>query len=247
MSVVGDIYNAVDSAAPFNTAMGFDNVGLLAGGMEEAVSRAVIALDITNEVLEEAENKGAGLIISHHPVIFDPLKSLLKGTVPYKLAALGINALCCHTNLDIADEIGVNYQFAHRLGLSSMEKSGNIIIGSIKPVRVCEYAADIKTALSAEKVTYTCGDNMIRKIAVCCGAGGGFIFEAFGNCDAFVTGEAHHDELIFARNNQFPIIVTGHYESEKIFGRALKEYLESKIHDVEFMLSEAEENPVKSI
>lgn len=247
MSVVGDIYNAVDSAAPFNTAMEFDNVGLLAGGMDEAISRAIIALDITNEVLEEAEEKGAGLIISHHPVIFDPLKSLVKGTVPYKLASLGINALCCHTNLDIADEVGVNSVFAEKLGLRSIEKCGNVLIGHINPITACEYAYNIKTALTAEKVTYTCGNNVIRKIAVCCGAGGGFIFEAFGNCDAFVTGEAHHDELIFAQNNHFPIIVTGHYESEKIFGSALKGYLESRIHDVSFMLSEAEQNPVKSI
>ena len=85
MVTVGDIYNYIDTFAPFHTAMGFDNVGLLVGGKHCPVTSVMVSLDITPEVISEAVSQKAELIISHHPVIFQPLKRLSPTDVPYLL------------------------------------------------------------------------------------------------------------------------------------------------------------------
>ena len=118
---VRDIYNFLDSIAPFKTAMDFDNCGLLVGNMSESINKVLLSLDITREIVGEAESIGANLIISHHPVIFNPLKKLLSDCVPYMLAKKGIGAICAHTNLDMADGCGVNACLAKAIGLKNTQ------------------------------------------------------------------------------------------------------------------------------
>ena len=119
MTTVGDIYHWMDEIAPFSTAMDFDNVGLLVGDASQPVERVIVALDITGMVAEEAKEKDAQLVISHHPVIFQPLRRLPAQSVPYKLARFGISAICSHTNLDMAVN-GVNAALARKLGLEQV-------------------------------------------------------------------------------------------------------------------------------
>ena len=116
MVTVGEIYSYIDSIAPFDTQMDFDNSGLLVGSKNDKVDKVLLALDITNEVVEEANNLNANLIISHHPIIFKPIKSLSSDSIPYKLAKYGISAICAHTNLDMSNQ-GVNKCLADALGL----------------------------------------------------------------------------------------------------------------------------------
>ena len=100
MSKVRDIYNAIDAFAPFKYAQGWDNSGVLIGNMDAEVSTAVITLDITDDVIETAEKSNANLIISHHPIIFDSLRSISSGDIVYKLISKGISVISAHTNLD---------------------------------------------------------------------------------------------------------------------------------------------------
>ena len=93
MVKVADIFAFIDGLVPFDTAMDFDNVGLLVGDMNAVVQKCVVALDVTAAVVDEAESLGANLIISHHPVIFTPLKSLQANSIPYELARCGISAI----------------------------------------------------------------------------------------------------------------------------------------------------------
>ena len=116
MNTVGEIYRFIDEIAPFHTAMDFDNVGLLVGDEKQAVDRALVALDITPAVVEEASACGAQLIVSHHPVIFTPLRRLTAGSPPFLLAQKGISAICAHTNLDLAAG-GVNTCLGEALGM----------------------------------------------------------------------------------------------------------------------------------
>ena len=102
MVTVGDIYNYIDTFAPFHTAMGFDNVGLLVGGKHCPVTSVMVSMDITPEVISEAVSQKAELIISHHPVIFQPLKRLSPTDVPYLLVQNGLCAIAAHTNYDLA-------------------------------------------------------------------------------------------------------------------------------------------------
>ena len=97
---ISEIVRFADRIAPFGLAAEWDNVGLLVGSGDSEVDRALIALDITPAVVEEAKKLKAGLIVSHHPVIFEPLRALEPSTAPYLLARYDIAALCLHTDLD---------------------------------------------------------------------------------------------------------------------------------------------------
>lgn len=119
MTTVDDIYKFIDEIAPFNTAMDFDNCGLLVGGKDNIVNKVLLSLDITREVVEEANNIGANLIISHHPVIFNPIKRIESKSALHLLCKSDISAICAHTNLDMAKE-GVNYSLAKRIGLVNL-------------------------------------------------------------------------------------------------------------------------------
>ena len=119
MTTVDDIYKFIDEIAPFNTAMDFDNCGLLVGGKDNIVNKVLLSLDITREVVEEANNIGANLIISHHPVIFNPIKRIESKSALHLLCKSDISAICAHTNLDMAKE-GVNYSLAKKIGLVNL-------------------------------------------------------------------------------------------------------------------------------
>ncbi len=123
MTTVGKIYQALDRMAPFKTQEKWDNSGLLAGDAAASVARALVVLDITPASIQEAVRQQAQLIISHHPVIFQPLKRLERGSVVYELVQSGLSAICAHTNLDKAAG-GVNDCLARALGLGQVEAFG---------------------------------------------------------------------------------------------------------------------------
>ena len=118
---VNDIYSFLNEFAPFDTACDFDNAGLLIGAKDAEVDKCIIALDCTEAVVDEAIQKGAQLIITHHPVIFSGLKSVLADSLVYRLIENNISVISAHTNLDIADG-GVNDCLAKALGLKDVKK-----------------------------------------------------------------------------------------------------------------------------
>ena len=120
MTNVQTVYDFLQEKAPFELQLGFDNAGFLVGRRDAAVSRILVSLDITEPVIQEAVERKAQLIVSHHPVIWGGAKSVTDQTpTGRKLLALAENhiaAICAHTNLDtVAD--GVNDALARRLGL----------------------------------------------------------------------------------------------------------------------------------
>jgi dinuclear metal center YbgI/SA1388 family protein len=124
VTTIGAIYSFLDGFAPFARQMSWDNSGLLVGSPEDEVGRVVLALDATGPVVEEAAQKGAQLILSHHPVIFHPLKKVERGTPVYEAIRLGVGILCAHTNLDLA-EGGVNDALAEMLSLQKLQPFEN--------------------------------------------------------------------------------------------------------------------------
>ncbi len=116
MTTIRAVFEAMDEFAPFSHQESWDNSGLLVGDPQAPVTKAVVTLDITKAVVNEAKTEGAQLIVSHHPVLFHPAKTFLSDSVPYQLAAAGIGAICAHTSLDVAAG-GVNSCLADRLGL----------------------------------------------------------------------------------------------------------------------------------
>ena len=120
MAKVSDIFEFIDSFAPFESAMDFDNVGILVGDKNAEVKRCLVALDVTNSVINEAKLLKATLIISHHSVIFNAIKTLSINSIPYALAQNEISVICAHTNLDMAP-FGVNTCLAKALSLRNLK------------------------------------------------------------------------------------------------------------------------------
>ena len=149
MTTIDSIYQEMQRIAPLALAESWDNPGLLVdcGG---GASRILVTLDITSEVVEEAARKGCQLIVSHHPVIFSPLKKLGGQDVAFQLVKNGISAICMHTNLDAA-EGGVNEVLAGFFGMREMEAfaEGCGRVGSIDPITVPELAKKAQQALAS--------------------------------------------------------------------------------------------------
>lgn len=242
MTKVNDIYSYIDSFAPFDTAEGFDNVGILVGDSKAEVTKAVVSLDITVEVVEEAAEMGAELIISHHPVIFSPLRSINNGSVVYHLIKHDITAICTHTNLDKSPVFGVNTQLASAMNLQNIgvsEISDILFEGyTCEPISAKDFAETIRKNLACECVAFTEGKNAVRKVGLCSGAGGSEINTAIkSKCDAFVTGEMKHHEILEANANGLSVYILGHYKSEDVVIEPLCEKLRAEFKDVLFVKS----------
>ncbi len=251
MTTVKDILNYTESFAPLCTAADFDNCGVLVGSAEQEVTKALVALDITEQVVAQAKTLGAELIISHHPVIFNPLRKLDSECVPYMLAQAGISALCLHTNLDIADEDGVNVCLAKALGLSDIKVFSEdfVCLGELsEPLCTEDFVQLVKDKLHADCVCFTKGEKPIKTVGMCSGAGGDMYHSAvaFG-ADVFLTGEAKHHEYLEAASTGVPMVVAGHFFTEDIAMLPLKNKLSKQFPQVEFIKSTACKNPYFSI
>ncbi len=242
MTTVKDIYSYIDSFAPFDSAEEWDNVGILVGDKNAQVTKALLSLDITNGVADEAHALGAQLIISHHPVIFGGIKRVLSDSPVYRAAALGLSCLCAHTNLDKSPVFGVNTALAKASGLVGCEASPSnelLFVAKVEqPVTARQFAETLKDRLKLSGFSYTPGSGMISKVGLCSGGGGSEIFSAAKEgCDAFITGEIKHHELLFANEAGISVFTLGHYRSEDVVIKPLGERLAAEFPDVEFITS----------
>lgn len=247
MTKVKNIFNFINEFAPFENALSFDNCGLLIGEAEQEIKNAILSLDITKSVVEEAKNLNANLIISHHPVIFKPISEINSGSTISLLCKNDINAICAHTNLDIASE-GVNFQLAKKLNLQNLatltyeEEKPLGLIGSLNREFECkEFAEYVKESLGCKGVRYTEQKNKkIKTVAVCSGSGGEFYKKAFEKgADVIVTGEIKHSQIIAANELGIMVVDAGHYKTENVILEPLKNMLEKKFENVNFYLSES--------
>lgn len=210
---IQEIFNYLNTRAPMDTAEGWDNPGMLVGDPRREVTRVLVALDATTGAVDTAEAVGADLIVTHHPVIFAPLKRLTADSIPYRLAAAGIDLIAAHTNLDKA-EGGVNDTLAARLGLTDVTVAADEYtrIGTLtEPMSARDFAAHVAGVLDTA-VRYS-GDKEVRTVAVCGGSGGDFMLRCIGAADAYVTGEVRHHEWLAAAGH-VNVIEAGHYATE---------------------------------
>lgn len=244
MAKVKDFYGYLNSIAPFETQEDWDNSGMLVGDMDAEVKKVAVVLDITHEEIKKAKAIGADLIISHHPVIFNPIKSVTRGSVPYELVASSINALCCHTPLDIADG-GTNDSLAELLGIEVTRTEDPILrLGTVVPTTAENLAGKIAKTLNT-KVRYADAGRKIEKIAICTGAGCSLI-EAAGEIDAFITGDASHHNFLDCIQTGITLIAAGHYETEIVVVPVLVKKLQAQFPDIE-IIDIKQENPIKFI
>lgn len=240
---VKDVYNEINRFAPFDTGADWDNPGLLIGDENAAVTRAVVALDVTEEELAQAHRVGAQLVVAHHPVIFHAQKAFLSDSVCYQAARLGVAAVCAHTNLDKAPG-GVNDALCEALGMD-YEKlppeyaEGFLNAGTIPGVTTAEgLAAHIAEKLHAA-VRFTDAGTPIGRIGVCSGAGADEFAEAKrAGCSALITGDASYHDFLDAKAAGVSLFAAGHFETEIVIVDVLLKKLSAAFPSVEFIPSE---------
>lgn len=214
---VDDVFKWLDRIAPFETQDGYDNAGLVMGDSAASANRILFTLDVTPAAVAEAERLRAGLIVSHHPLMFSPVKQIRydlgEGAVIRSLAASGISLIAAHTNLDQCAG-GVADSLAHALGLEQVtEQSPYLRMGTLSaPLNAADFLSVLNRRLSASARLYGDPDTLIRRIAAAPGAGGDEI--AHADADAFVTGELKHHEVIDACGRGLTVFTAGHYPTE---------------------------------
>lgn len=256
MTRVLDIFEFINSFAPFDSAMDFDNVGILVGNERTPVTRCLLALDVTLDVIDEAKNLGASLIVSHHPAIFEAIKSLRHDSIPHALARNDISVICAHTNLDMAP-FGVNSCLAKALFLHNLTALDNYeskigprpegLVGTLDNACTChEFASLVKDRLGCSGLRYLPVDRSIRRVAICSGAGGSLISAAISQgVDAFVTGEIKHHEILMALQHGICIVDAGHFKTEDVVILPLAKKLSENFANVEFIKSKVCVDPMK--
>lgn len=242
---VREIYNYLDSVAPFNTAAEWDNTGLSVGSLDSDVKKVLVSLDVTNSVIEKAVETGAELVLTHHPLIFSPVSEIEKGSVLYNAVKSGITFVSSHTCLDKA-EGGVNDTLADAVGIKNLRASEIdefLKIGEIEPCSVKAFAEKIKASLGGA-VAYTDNGRVIKTVALCSGSGGDLVSAAaLEGADALLTGEAKHHEYLLANELGVSVFSAGHYETENIICKKLKALLKDKFNELEVEIYE--KSPVK--
>ncbi len=245
----------LDQWAPFDTQMDFDNAGLLVGREDKEAEGILVALDITREVILEAASLSCTLIVSHHPVIFHPLKSVtdrdVTGEKVLLLAERGIGAICAHTNLDAAQG-GVNDCLARVLGLEEIEQLhqdgvdcqgrpyGIGRVGRVHQMGLtaAEYASYVKGQLGAASVRVADGGHLVQQVAVGGGACGSMLRDAVEKgCDTFVTADVKYDQYLEARALGVTLIDAGHFATENVVVGPLAEYLRARLPGVRVEVS----------
>lgn len=244
MAKVREILKWMDETYPFALAEDYDNCGLLIGDAEREVSRCMLALDVTKDVLEDAVRENAGLIVTHHPVIFNPLRRFCQGDISFECARNGVSVISSHTCLDKA-EGGVNDVLAKLLSLRDVfvleDADGIARVGRFENAQSPrEFAGTCKSILNAGGVRAVLGERPVRTVAVCSGAGGGFLEAVLAaGCDAYLTGEIKHHEAVMAKNAGITLVDAGHFETETVVLAKLTEELAAAFPEVEFSISEA--------
>jgi len=266
------IYQVVDALehyAPLPLQEGYDNAGLQVGLTEAVeVSGALLCLDVTEAVVDEAIRKGCNLIVSHHPLIFRKLarisdENYVQRTVR-KAIKNDITIVSMHTNMDAAKG-GVNFKIAEKLGLRNLRffggekeidgvKGGEGVIGEITDetdtLHADGIAADDLVLMLRERFQAECVQcnqllrRPIRKVALCGGAGS-FLLDAAiaAGADAFITGEMHYHEF-FGHEQEIQICVIGHYQSEQFTSEIFRSIITEKCPGVKCEIPEINTNPI---
>ncbi len=219
----------LDTVAPRELAEEWDNVGLLCGDPEREVNTVVVSLDADRQALRFAKEQGADVIVSHHPLIFSPVRSVTAPSVLYDLLDCGIASFAAHTNLDAAVG-GVNDALAAVLGLDNVEEAFGGIgrVGALKTAMTpTAFAQHVSDALGTQ-VQWKSGVGDIKTVALVSGSGGDFALDAAA--DAFVTGEMKHHEWLALPENM-TAVVAGHYATEAVIVEPLSHRIREAFPD----------------
>ncbi len=231
-----DFLEQLDAVIPFSLAESWDNCGLQSGRPDAAVTRIMVALDVTMEVMTAAVNWGADLVLTHHPLMISPVKRVDLSTMPGSAIALsathGISIISLHTNLDKVQG-GLNDRFAELLGLQQTTclkpscaagvpdhcPQGIGRIGKLAvPVTLAELGKQVKQVFKAGHIRMVgLPDMMVETVAVCTGSGESLLKDVFNtNAQAYITGDIKYHGARDIEASGMGCIDVGHFASEHI-------------------------------
>ncbi|MEG0876431.1 MAG: Nif3-like dinuclear metal center hexameric protein [Oscillospiraceae bacterium] len=255
MTKLKEIVSYFTALVPPEMKMDFDNVGLLLGQTEAEITRVLVALDLTNDVIDEAIAAKAQLICTHHPVFFDLKRvndeDLIGGKI-IKMLQNGISAFCQHTNLDSVPG-GVNDALAAKLGVNiegwlegpSFTAQGREFgmgrVGQLAaPMPMADFLAFAKSALNSNGLRYHDAGKPVSRLAVCGGSGGEFVEAAARlGCDTLLTADVKYDRFLAAKELSINLIDADHFCTENVVVPVLKEMLLQGFPALEVNVSKA--------
>ena len=248
----------IEKWVPSSQAEEFDNVGLIVGNLNTIISGAIISLDTTEEIIDEAIEKKCNLVISFHPIIFSGLKKITSFSYVQRTVLKAIqNNICIyaiHTSLD-NHKRGVNFKISERLRLKNSKilipnkENDQIGMGRIgeltKVMKEEEFLKFIKTRMKTHLIRHSRFLNKkIKKVAVLGGSGSFAIKNAISqDADAFITADLKYHNF-FESNKQIVLIDIGHYESEQFTKNLIHDYLRKKFPSFAIVLASTNTNPV---
>lgn len=237
---VETIENMLQEFAPMETAESYDNVGTIIGRRDAKVTIILVALDCTLDVVREAKELGAELIVTHHPLLFHARKNLLEedaeGRILCEMVRARLSLIAAHTNLD-QTELSGSACCAKLLKLQNVRKASDyLFIGeSEQPLKAAELENQIARALSFPVRRYGNSEQMISTLAIAGGADDGDwqAAQALG-AQALLTGEVRHHNALAASMSDFVLFDGGHYGTEAPLVPFLAEYLQKRMNDVQY-------------
>lgn len=260
MATIRDVCTYLETIAPLSRQEAYDNSGLLVGRYEDEVKGVLVSLDCTEEILDEAIQKGCNLVVSHHPVIFSGLKQLIGQDITQRIVMqalkAGINLYAIHTNLDNTLSSGVNERIAKQLGLKNisvlrpLESDKNLGAGGLgfleTPLEELDFLNFVQQQMKARMIRHTAfTGNKIEKVAICGGSGSFLLFDALkSGAQAFITSDFKYHQF-FDADNRILIADIGHFEGEQFTIPLLQELISQKFPNFAAHCTEITTNPVQ--
>lgn len=271
---LNELARLIDAVAPFELAEPWDNVGLQIGSPLRSARHVMFALEITPAVIKEAARKKADTLITHHPLIFKPMKQVDESVAVHKLVAEmirhGLSMIAAHTNLD-ASPRGTNAVLAEMIGLKfdgplfparlksprpgrEDERWGlGAKVRLTKPLTLETLAHRLKRAVGCPAVSMV-GEprRKVRQIAICTGAGTEIVrMLPPGEFDALITGEINHHGALDAATAGLAVLCGGHFETEAPAMARLAQIIaampEARGAKLKISISKAESSPIKVV
>ena len=255
---IKEITDAIERFAPLALQEGYDNAGLVVGDPEREVSRALLAVDVTEEVLAEAEREGCDLVVTHHPIVFHPLKRLNEADYVQRCVARAVRRdialYACHTNLDSAPG-GMSWRLAEMLGVGNLrvlqpsetgDGAGFGVVGELpEAIDTVEFMRIIQRRLEVSVIRYSdIATSGVRRVAVCTGAGASLIGEARrAGADIYITADMKYNDFM-APDKALTVADIGHFESEYCAIQLIFDILSKNLCTFAVRKSERSRNPV---
>ena len=249
MMFVRDLVSAIETLVPRASAAAWDNVGLLIGDRDAPCSRALLTIDLTPAVIDEARAMNASFVLAYHPPIFKPMKSFRARDLAYEAARAGLSVYSPHTAFDAA-EFGTTATVAKRLGFTDeavvLESSARVH-SFAAPLDFAAFVALVKSAIGLEHVVVSAArDHPVTRVCVCAGAASSFVDAAHdAGADTMLVGELTHHDVLRARRLGLAVAMTFHSNTERVALEPLAARLREALPGVELRLSQADEDPLR--